>query len=266
MSASVKSRRPSRRSRAAWVVDVERLRAKGLTGLEIARKLGISSGFVYSLFRDPTGELDHRRKRKYDGICARCGGRTSGTDGRPRELCTSCMRKRQHEDRYWTREQILEAFRDFHRRTGRVPRAGDYLALFPSQRHRFSPERLAEIEEDQGVNPTVVRREFGSWRAALAEAGFALSKGGAPTHRRKRVSAAARETLVLLLDRPTSIPEIAAARSVNYTAAHFTIRSLFSRGLVAVERPHRIVGGGHGSIPALYRITDAGREILLERG
>lgn len=78
--------------RADRVADVAALRAQGLTHQRIADRLGISRSYVRDLIYDPTGAKGLARKASYAGVCERCGGPTSGSNGRAKapRLCITC--------------------------------------------------------------------------------------------------------------------------------------------------------------------------------
>ncbi len=143
-------------------------------------------------------EASRLAKRRRRGSCARCGGETrynGRTTNGPSDLCSACSHLRQHEERSWTRELIIRAFRRFQAETGRHPRVSDKMGLCESQVLRFSGARIREFEqvEDLGLvlpPSQFVRREFGSWAAGLEAAGMPASSGGGGCHR-KRFSGAA---------------------------------------------------------------------------
>lgn len=184
------------RSRAALAEDVRRIRdAEGLPWREIAQRLGISTSYASELGTDPLGEKTRARKESYRGECVDCGAPTSGSDGAENapKRCAKCHAIRQHEEREWTPETIVLAFRAAAEILGRPPAAADFTIRTPSTRRKMTPTRIAEGEKlreamDAGLRfppPSVVKRECGSWDAALDLAGLsrASGRGGAPWHR-----------------------------------------------------------------------------------
>lgn len=96
---------------------------------------------------------------------------------------------RLHEERYWTRERIIEVFQEFYRRHGRSPSTGDTsLALTPSFVARNTPERVAETIRVRALGPKLplpntVQAEFeGGWHEALTEAGLPRNPQGHNSH------------------------------------------------------------------------------------
>jgi hypothetical protein len=169
------------------------LRGAGWTALQIAHELEISRSYASELYLDPTGERARARKARYAGTCQECGSPTYGGDGRAAapKMCERCTVVHQHEQRYWTRERVIESFQEFHRLFGRSPAALDTsMGATPSARAKVSAERNAEGDRIRAVFklplPLTVTRELGSWNRALEAAGLPLNGTGAPTHRSRR--------------------------------------------------------------------------------
>jgi hypothetical protein len=109
-------------------------------------------------------------RARYGNRCDLCGDITAGSLGRKR----APLRCRPCKDKEWTRYSrmlILACIEMWNDLYGMPPRAYDWNPrIAPSgQRRREAEERL-----DHGHWPSVsvVRRQFGSWNAALETAGF----------------------------------------------------------------------------------------------
>jgi hypothetical protein len=169
------------------------LRRKGMAVAKIAVAMGLSRSYVSSLLNDPDGSGDKKRKEGYRLPCPICGTLMSGSDGYsagPRH-CQACATQEQTDNRFWTKEQIIHALREFTARTGRIPTASDVMCRnggAPSMTRRLSDKRVAEIAsipKDLPIlpNPLVVAREFGSWSNGIRALGFEPNRGGGGTHR-----------------------------------------------------------------------------------
>lgn len=187
--------RPDPKTRADLAEWAKTLRDSGWAYEKIGRELEVSARYAAVLYNDPDGSKDRARKASYGGRCA-CGARTTGSDGRAKTptVCFRCAQRKQSEERFWTRERIVESFQTFARIVGRPPAVADSpLSRAPSQVIRLSPTRLSEIEEAEAKmkaagyrlpHATVINREFGGWRPALRAAGLSdRAVGGAPSHR-----------------------------------------------------------------------------------
>lgn len=138
-------------------------------------------------------QLSLAAKRRRKGVCERCRGETrynGKTVPGASRICSDCYREERYENRRWTRETIVRAFRRFQDETGRVPRAADAMGPHESIVARLSGQRIRELELVRELGlvlplPAAVRREFGSWNRGLEAAGMALSRGGGGTHRRR---------------------------------------------------------------------------------
>lgn len=184
------------------------LRAAGATHADVAAELGISKAYARDLHYDPDGSKLRARKARLAGRCG-CGAPTSGTRSgarRPAGRCPACARA---AAKVWTADAIVAVFREFGEKHGRPPAATD--ALLPEtleRNHGCSPERRAELEAVRAAGPrlpsaAIVRREFGSWAAAVEAAGMTPLRAGTGAHRapaRHGRGGLAGRLLVLLAD------------------------------------------------------------------
>jgi predicted transcriptional regulator len=136
--------------------EIKRLREEeGLMWKEIAAHIGLSLSTVHDYYCHPTHEEDRARRLKYTGTCRECGARTNngGAASGPPEVCLQCLQPE------WTKEQIIEALRDW----------GDD--------HGGIPPREVDTHvgyEGNGRLPywTTVRKHFGSWNEGIMAAGY----------------------------------------------------------------------------------------------
>jgi hypothetical protein len=144
---------------------VRELRDEGLTYRAIAAHTGMAKSTISSLLTDPDGSKLKARKDSYRGICA-CGARTDGSagPGRSPTRCTRCARAYAHDTRYWTRERVLARLGAYIESHGGVP---------PSAMHWTTIS-----VGDGGVPLPTIRREFGSWKAALEACGLEAFASG----------------------------------------------------------------------------------------
>lgn len=149
-----------RRERARIAV---KLRAEGKTADQIAALLGCSRSYAAQLYGDPDGIQDFQRKRRYAGTCERCGGPTSGANGRAlaAKICGECAHILGHEGRYWTRERVIEAIQRFAAEHGRPPTANDW-------NHGGRGEGYPPVGSCYGRKTT----PFIYWADAIEAAGF----------------------------------------------------------------------------------------------
>jgi hypothetical protein len=142
---------------------------------EIATQLGVRPKTAYHYLHDPDGSKLAARKASYAGVCARCGDPTDGSGGRAKasKHCTKCAREIEHEQRYWTRERVLEALNDIEAFMDRPFTARDlnpWMHPDPAERELG----IALHRERNWPHPDMVGRELGdggtkAWRVALAE-------------------------------------------------------------------------------------------------
>jgi hypothetical protein len=183
--AAISLRRPSRAERIA---QIERLERRGLTTREIADRLGLAPSTINIYRRDPDGSLHRRRLDGYRGRCRGCGAPTTGSGG-PGGAPHWCRRCAGERRRLWTEERILAAIREWAAETGAPPRVRDWSPAHAPEdnagKRRFTSER------GRWPSASVVSERFGSFRAAVEEAGLKSSgRGGARRWTPERIAAA----------------------------------------------------------------------------
>lgn len=232
------------------------MRRQGALQTEIAHRLGVSRSYAQQLLNDPDGSQARARKDSYSQPCPRCGEPMTGSGGLSAvpDRCAACAASEQHEQRYWTRERIVEAFQAFAAVAGRPPASTDPHAAYNSQ--RFSDERRADGDTARHAvrlpHPATVKQEFGSWPAAVRAAGFDPAPTGGAGHRNVNVAAPARDAILeALTDGPKTAAELRTLRSSRY--AHHAIRPLVKRGIVRRER--------HGMHGTIYSLTQSAQPI-----
>lgn len=174
------------------------LHDSGLGYKRIAKRLGVSATTVRRLLDSDYAERmrvqSREAKRRRTGVCKTCGGVTRYGGGKVpvSEECAECVRRRQHEERYWTRERIVECIQRFAREHGRPPVSSEWLY------------------GDHGANGdgypycSTVLQEFGSWADAIEQAGFPRPRIGVyerTSEWRARMSEARRLPDEVYLDR-----------------------------------------------------------------
>jgi hypothetical protein len=184
MSAT-RTRRPPRAVLARWA---QELKAEGKVQREVADALGVSRSYAAELMgADPLGEKARDRKKRYQGVCVDCGGATTGTMGRAKapERCADCRAEFDHARRFWTAERVVAEFQRFARVMGRGPTVIDCpgQAHTPTISRKITAARLAETDRAAALgllvpHPDIVRREFGTWHAALRAAGLPRNPKG----------------------------------------------------------------------------------------
>lgn len=118
-----------------------------------------------------------RKQTLYSRPCADCGEPMNGSDGNSPNAsvrCVSCANKVNGAARtVWTREAILAAIREWAAEYGEPPRQADWNPV-QARNYLHDERRARRFEEAGGRWPwfTKVVREFGSWNAAIAAAGF----------------------------------------------------------------------------------------------
>lgn len=149
---------PERRRRVAIA---RQLRDTGLSVTEVAERMGIKRRSASDLLSDPWREKANRRRALYGGKCGRCGQQTDGSAGRSKpapEFCSACAPAKHAT---WNKTTILAAIARYARETGHQPVSREWLLDRPS----YAPP------------VSTVLNNFGSWSAAMHEAGFASYVG-----------------------------------------------------------------------------------------
>ena len=141
--------------------------AEGLSIAQIADRLGRSPATVKAYFYDPTGDKAKAVKARYQGVCRGCGAYTQPRNGKgdAYAYCKAC-----HPgaiERRWTRERMVEAMLDWHRRYGRLPSSYDWSRTHARRR---GGEALERLNDGDWPSASVVGGIFGTWAAALAAA------------------------------------------------------------------------------------------------
>ena len=154
------------------------LRELGLTGAEIARRMEISPSYAVSLYSDPSGEAERKRKDGYRRPCPGCGALMDGSEGegpRAPQLCKDCARAGPDG------EQAMGPSRS-HRRYSRVrsdqwsPRIGSRMvgSKTCSWVGQYPPASAGLSLRTQRTRQSVIARAqnhpFASWAEAI-EAG-----------------------------------------------------------------------------------------------
>ena len=151
-------------TRAEKVAKAQRLRAEGLTIVQIAQRMGASRSAVSMWLCDPDLSRQRANRERYGGTCIDCGARTDGSNGRAAAptRCLRCRSRYQHENARWTRDVIIEAIQRFAREHGRPPTATDW-------------RRSGGADHP---NTTVILHVFGRWADAIEAAGFPRPRVG----------------------------------------------------------------------------------------
>ena len=122
-----------------------------LTFGEVAHRLAISRSYASELYRDPDGAQAAVRRKRALGECVDCGAPTAWRVGKPAERCNPCSGAYRT---VWTAERVVDAFKAFHQRTGRVPSASDL------------------VREESLPSLSVIQQRFGTLGAAQEAAGL----------------------------------------------------------------------------------------------
>lgn len=120
--------------------------------------------------RDRILAADRARKASYGRPCLDCGKTTDGSNGRARapERCTRCENRSRTT---WTPETIIAAIQTYAHRYGQPPSATDFNPTLARGKGRPDVAHVFDVDGD--YPPTsAVQREFGSWNAGIAAAGF----------------------------------------------------------------------------------------------
>jgi hypothetical protein len=165
-------------TRLEKAAEARRLRDQGLNYQAIAPRLGVAWRTVRDLLNDPDGSKARARKDSYRGTCRECGAPTTGCygPGKAPTKCAACERANPH-NRYWTRELVIDAIREYARIYGRPPASTDWN---PAHARKLGhPEKARQFYDDACWPATVtVILVFGSWNAAIEAAGHPPRKAG----------------------------------------------------------------------------------------
>lgn len=155
----------------------------GVFGINrVSRKLGVPRStirrWVNPQFAERSRVLSRNYKRTLRGTCSECGGET-GYNGHDQQqvstICVTCSRARQHDERRWTRENVIAAIQLFHSRNGHPPSARDWL----------SPDRGSDYPCVGAVARYCGWKQapFATWSDAIRAAGYEPGKAGRPRKR-----------------------------------------------------------------------------------
>lgn len=186
------TRNPRAGRRAEVTARALELRAEGLTHKEVAARLGLSHSTVRSYISDPTGEAVAARKRSYSGVCEKCGGPTTGADGRAAAptICADCGAQRQRESKYWTRERVIEAIQTWADEHGRPPAVADWCHASKDGSHPSATRVYRSRDRDSAP--------FASWADAIEAAGYQRPHVGRRTIKEGQVATQNRDGYVVL--------------------------------------------------------------------
>ena len=207
---------------------------------EIAERLGIRRSFASELLHDPDGSRARARKDKQRKPCPDCGKLMSGGGGKAKDpaYCADCIHK---HARTWTRERVIQAFQDFHRRYGRSPTTTDRMISCKAVRRKLSDVRLAEagtVDISGLPVPGTVHDLFGGWREAVEAAGLPPSPIGSPSHRDTRRDTRQRDGAILdaIREGYDTVNLIAAATGRERAALNRRLLTLVERGILTREK------------------------------
>lgn len=159
-------------TRAQRAEEAHALARQGLNGMQIAKRMCISTAYTYSLLHDPDGTRERERKARYAGVCANCGGPTQGSDGRGPKASRRCQACEwaNPSTKVWTEETVIAAIRRWEDLYGEPPGAHDWNIAISRRRGRTVA--IERYLSGHWPPTTSVRTVFGSWNAAIAAAGF----------------------------------------------------------------------------------------------
>jgi hypothetical protein len=131
-----------------------------------------------------------RKQTLYTGTCETCGDRTgwNGTITPSRECAPCASRRAGAARKRWTRDVLVAKLREWEATYGEPPGQVDWNPHHA--RHILHDEaRAARFEAGEWPSKEAVVREFGSWNAGMAAAGFTprVGRGGPENAQRLRV-------------------------------------------------------------------------------
>lgn len=140
----------------------------------------------YALHAEMMRLRSKERKRRYGRPCLDCGTLTDGSNGSAKAplrcaACTPAFRK------VWTQDAVIAAIQLFAERYGAPPSATDWN---PTMARKNGRDDWASRFYSDGDYPqvSIVIREFGSWNAGIAAAGFTPRAPGMRGPDRERVA------------------------------------------------------------------------------
>ncbi len=139
--------------------------AEGLSISQIADRLGRSPATIKAYFYDPTKEKARAVKARYEGVCRGRGASTQPRNSKGDAYCKAC-----HPGaikRYWTRERVLAAMRDWRDRYGQLPSSYDWSR---THARRCGGEAVERLALGEWPSASIVTPLFGTWAAACAAA------------------------------------------------------------------------------------------------
>lgn len=159
-------------TRAQRHTQVRAMKRDGLTFDQIAAQLGLARSTVTDAYYDPSGRKMRERKERQAGECVDCGATTMDSGSKPPERCHPCATEHR---RYWTRDRIIQAIRDWSDQYGAPPGAYDWDT---GRLKQINPARWKRFYAGRWPHQHTVLEMFGSWNAAIAAAGFTPRKIG----------------------------------------------------------------------------------------
>lgn len=136
----------------------------------ISKELGCSTTtvrrWVQPWYDEAQRQASRIRKQKMVGVCEECGGETKYNGHKNRYSSTSriCARCARANQRYWTREKIIEAIQRWTREHGKAPTSTQW-----KHRGEYWPSATAIYSHPESAI-------FSSWNEALRAAGVKLNR------------------------------------------------------------------------------------------
>jgi AraC-like DNA-binding protein len=116
--------------------------AEGLSIAQIADRLGRSPATIKAYFYDPTGEKAGAVKARYVGLCRGCVAYTEPRNGKG-DAYRYCQRRHPGAIEWrWTRELVLEAMLEWHKKYCRLPASCDWSRTHANRRGGVAFRRL----------------------------------------------------------------------------------------------------------------------------
>lgn len=220
---------------------VQNLHSDGMNGTQIANALGYSRSYIASIINDPTGEKNRERRKRYQKPCPQCGTLMDGSNGLGPDapkLCQRCSTQAAKDNRYWTRERIIESIQRYAALYGQPPRSiPDFLSpqLHQDNQGLFDTPGFSSVYKYRNNN-----NPFGSWADAIEAAGFPRPRVG--HHSRtgeKGLGKHSRQILEILRKNNGPVPTWYLADSTGLPSSKIwsAARNLTRRGLITQPKP-----------------------------